>query len=180
MAHVLPLRYTMKQQTIVNRGNIYGKKKRSLLGVIRLFPVFFFFAFFLPCTALPGTERFTLEYGDGQFRGHRDGTRIYLKKTLKEHYAEVDVSSYRLRKVILVAWSKNTTASVQLRVGPEMSSIYNVDRRKPERLRKGGHSHTSIAIENPFYESWGPWQLLLHGDIALRQVVLEVEKRDPG
>lgn len=174
----------MKQKITGGVRNTYGKRTWTVFGLAQLLlvllPVFIFGALLLPSVALAGTERFILDYGDSQFRGHHDGTKIYLKKSLKEHYPVVDVSNYRLRKVILDAWTNSGTGNVRLRIGPEMTSIYNVDRRNRDMARERGHSSSAVAIENPFYESWGPWQLLLHGDITLRQVILEVEKRDTG
>ena len=104
----------MKQKTTGGIGIVYGKKTRDVAGAAQLllviFPILVFSALLLPSVALAGTERLILDYGDSQFRGYRDGTKIYLKKSLKEHYPEVDVSSYRLHKVILVAWTNNGTA----------------------------------------------------------------------
>ncbi len=174
----------MKLKKSVGRGNSYGKTRRAVSGVAQLllvfFPVLFFLALVVSSKALAATERLTLDYGDSQFRGDRDGVKIFLKKSLKEHYPVVDVSNYHLRKVILVAWTNNGTGSVQLRIGPEMTSIYKVERVSRNMPKESGHSPSAVVIDNPFFESWGPWQLLLDGDITLRQVILEVEKRDTG
>jgi hypothetical protein len=136
----------------------------------------------LPLSAAAGNdrqrERFILDFGDSHIRGQRgEAAPIFLKKALRRQHPWVNVSEYRLKKVVLVAKTKHGRGGAQLRVGPEVTGFYGVGGHP--RSFNGNHrkSFDRVRIHNPFNQSWGPWQLLLRGNFKVRKVVLEVEKR---
>lgn len=132
----------------------------------------------LPGQALAKGNRFVLDFGGSHIVSERHGnSSLYLKKELQEQYPGIVVSNYRLRKVILVAKSKRGSGEAQLRVGPKLTGRYRVGGNP--RMFSSNHdkSYNSVWIDNPFYDSWGPWQLLLQGNLKVREVVLVVEER---
>ncbi len=123
-------------------------------------------------------ERFVLDFGDQQFSSyHGEPSTLYLKKALRRQYPYVNVSDYRLRKVVLVAKTYYGRGNAQLRVGPEMTDLYRVGGHPHQFDRKKRNSFDKVRIHNPFRDSWGPWQLYLRGNFKVRKVVLVVEKR---
>ncbi|MEE4241075.1 MAG: hypothetical protein V2I36_06390 [Desulfopila sp.] len=132
------------------------------------FLLFLFLVLLQVNSAVAGTERFILDYGDAHFGGYRGEVEIYLKKALQENVTEVNVAQYLLRRVVVVARAKHGRGTAQLRIGPEMTRAVDV----------GQDAFTIISLENPFKESWGPWRLLLSGNIVLREVTLVVERRE--
>jgi len=123
-------------------------------------------------------QRFVLNFHDSRLRGHRGEPAIlYLKKELLRQYPGIDVTDLRLRKVVLVAKTKVGRGMAQLRVGPELSRMYQVAGSPPDFHSRNRHSYDRTRILNPFMPSWGPWQLHLRGHFKVRKVVVEVEQR---
>ncbi len=129
-----------------------------------------FVFFLLPLPAMAEKQRIVLDFTDGHMQSRRgEQTAIFLKKELIRHYPGINVSDLLLHKVILIGTSEKGKGLAQLRVGPNSSGVYQVGRHK--------HSFSQVELANPFRQSWGPWQLLLNGDVKIRKVVLEVENR---
>ncbi len=160
-----------------------SKDRHGFSGVIILAIVLL--AFLLPSTAMAGDhkhrgpkDRYVLDFGDTQFRGYRgEPAKLYLKKALRRQYPWVNVSDYRLRKVVLVAKTYHGRGKAQLRVGPEMSDMYRVGGHPNYYYKDRHNSFDKVRIHNPFHDSWGPWQLYLRGNFKVRKVVLVVERR---
>lgn len=136
----------------------------------------------LPLTAAAGNdrqrERFMLDFGDSYIRGQRgEAAPIFLKKALHRQHPWINVSEYRLKKVVLVAKTKHGRGGARLRVGPEVTGFHGVGGHPRGFHRKHRKSFDRVHIYNPSNQSWGPWQLLLRGNFKVRKVVLEVEKR---
>lgn len=148
-------------------------------AIIRVMLIVLVLLLFSPLQAAAGKgkadrERFVLDFGDSHFRGN---PTLFLKRELLNQYPGINISDYRLRRVVLVAKTKKGQGSAQLRVGPELSPQYRVD-----GLPRAFHSHhpesfDRIRIRNPFRDSWGPWQLFLQGNFKVRKVVLVLERR---
>ena len=119
-------------------------------------------------------ERFVLDFGDSHFRGN---PTLFLKRELLNQYPGINIADYRLRRVVLVAKTKAGHGSAQLRVGPELSPQYRVNGAPRSFHSYHPESFDRIRIRNPFYDSWGPWQLFLQGNFKVRKIVLVVEKR---
>jgi hypothetical protein len=133
-----------------------------------------------PLQAMAGTDRLVLDFGDGHFRSGRGySSTLFLKKALLEQYPGINISDYRLRKVVVVAKSKIGRGDVQLRVGPEVTDRYRVAGDPRGFYSDHPRSFDRVRIHNPFADSWGPWQLLLNGNFKVRKVVLVVEQRHP-
>lgn len=123
-------------------------------------------------------ERFVLEFNDTRFRGFRDNyATIHLKRALHRQYPRVNVSDYRLRKVVLIAKSHRGRGNVQLRVGPELTERQRVAGYPQDFYYNQRHTYDRVGIRNPFGDSWGPWQLFLRGHFKVKKIVLVVEKR---
>lgn len=136
----------------------------------------------LPLNAAAGNggqrERFILNFGDSHIRGQRGGVApIFLKKALHRQHPWVNVSEYRLKKVVLVAKTKHGQGGAQLRVGPKVTGFQGVGGHPRGFHRNHPKSFDRVRIHNPFNQSWGPWQLLLKGNFKVRKVALVVEKR---
>lgn len=127
-----------------------------------------------------GKDRLVLDFADSHIRGSRGyASTLYLKKALLEQYPGINISDYRLRKVVVVAKSKIGRGDVQLRVGPEVTGRYRVAGSPGGFYSNHPRSFDRVGIHNPFGDSWGPWQLLLNGNFKVRKVELVVEERHP-
>lgn len=149
------------------------KSYRSILLLLA-----FSFLLFFPLQAMADEERLVLDFGDSHVRSSRGyASTLYLKKALSEQYPWINVSDYRLRKVVVVAKTKMGRGDVQLRVGPELTGHYRVAGSPRNFHDNDRRSFDRVRIHNPFKDSWGPWQLLLNGNFKVRKVVLVVEER---
>lgn len=123
-------------------------------------------------------EKFVLDFGDSYFRGmHGGGAVLHLKRALKQQYPWVDVSDYRLKKVVLVAKTKFGRGHAQLRVGPEFSDRYRIKGRPHSFNDNRKKTFDRVNIRSPYHDSWGPWRLQLHGIFKVKKVVLVAERR---
>lgn len=175
---------TNHSQQNCNREAVTDKKEGHIRNIVL---VMLLLAIIFSTGAMAGDDhgrkgykdKFVIDFGDQQFNGHYgEPNTLYLKKALRRQYPRVNVSDYRLRRVVLVAKTYHGRGKAQLRVGPEMTDLYNVGGH-PEGFHGNRHgSFDKVKIRNPFRDSWGPWQLYLRGTFKVRQVVLVVEKRE--
>ena len=122
-------------------------------------------------------DRFVLEYNDSQIRSHRgEPASLFLKKALRDQYPWVDVEDLELRRVVLIAKSRQGRGEAQLRVGHRMTDMYQVDGGSG-RFRDRRDSFDRIHFSNPSYDSNGPWQIDMLGNFVVNKVVLEVDNR---
>lgn len=129
-------------------------------------------------TAMAARDRIVLEYHDSHLRSDRGGpATLFLKKTLRDQYPWVEVEDLDLRRVVLVAKSRHGRGEAYLRVGHRMTETYPVHGRPNEFRDDRRRSFDRIQFTNPSHDSSGPWQIDLHGNFVVRQVVLEVADR---
>ena len=164
------------QRTQQESVGMKNKKKNFLPMKVALFGLFVLLLF--PMSSMAGTDRLVLDFGDSHLRSDNGyASTLFLKRALLEQYPGIEVSDYRLRRVVVVAKSKAGRGNVQLRVGPEVSGRYRVA-GIPRDFRNGQrYTFDRIRIDNPFGDSWGPWQLHFHGNFKVRKVVLILEER---
>lgn len=174
----------------MNKSKLYlegGKKISATAHVKHVVLMMLLIIFLAPLDALAGKgghnyqekDRFVLDFDDSYVRGNRhEPNTLYLKKMLRQQYPWLNVSDYRLRKVVVVAKTQYGRGKVQLRVGPEASDLYRVSGRPDYFQSYHKRSFDKVRIHNPFYESWGPWQLFMRGKFKIRKIVLFVEKRE--
>lgn len=150
-----------------------SKTKKKLVYCIILF-----FLFALPLNVMAARDQFVLNFEDSYINGTKGRpATLYLKKALRQQYPGIDVTEFRLLKVILMAKTKKGGGVAQLRVGPEVSDSYRVN-GYPRRFHHNNRdSFDRVSIENPYKNSRGPWQLNLKGKFKIRKVVLFVEER---
>ena len=167
-----------------NKEKLGSKCKRmigmngSKTGVKLSYCVILFFLFALPMNVMAAKERYVLDFGDRYMVGIRgDSATLYLKKALRNQYPGIDVTNFRLLKVVLLAKTKKGRGVAQLRVGPEVSEFYRVAGRSKGFRHNKLDSFDRVSIENPYNNSRGPWQLNLQGKFKVRKVVLVVEER---
>ncbi len=123
-------------------------------------------------------QKFVLRFTNSTFRGHGPKpTILFLKKELRRQYPGIDVSSLRLREVVLVAKTKFGHGSAELRVGPQFSGPYTVAGRPDFFQSQRKHTFDKVRFQNPYLQSWGPWQLNLQGIFSVKKVVLLVDHR---
>lgn len=137
-----------------------------------------FILFSLPLNAMAEREKFVLDFDDSRIEGRRGApTPLFLKKELRRQYPGIDVTELQLHEVIVVAKSRKGRGEVQLKVGPESSSLYRIEGHPRQSYRSDSHSFSRVSIINPFPQSWGPWQLLVSGNVTVRKVIVVVEDR---
>lgn len=157
------------------KNNTKSKRHFSKALLLGLFLLLLF-----PLQAMAGKDRLVLDFADSHIRSSQGyASTLYLKKALLEQYPGINISDYRLRKVVVVAKTKVGKGVVQLRVGPEVTDHYRVAGSPGGFHSNHPRSFDRVGIHNPFDDSWGPWQLLLNGNFKVRKVVLVVEERHP-
>jgi len=162
-----------------------GSKWQKMIGIndsktrVKLsYCVILFFLFAFPMNVMAAKEKYVLDFGDQFMNGTRgDSATLYLKKALRNQYPGIDVTDFRLLKVVLLAKTKKGRGVAQLRVGPEVSEFYRVAGRPRGFRHNNRDSFDRISIENPYNNSRGPWQLNLQGKFKVRKVILIVEER---
>ena len=159
----------MKTSEKNNSAVLSAAQRISLVAAVLM-------AFFVSTDAMAARERLVLDYGDSQIRGQKgQSATLYLKKTLKEQYPWVDIADLDLRRVVLIAKSKQGMGGAQLRVGNRMTEMYQVDGR-PDRFRDDRrYTFDRVHFSNPSSDSSGPWQIELQGNFVVNKVVLEVD-----
>lgn len=121
-------------------------------------------------------DRFVLDYNDSHIRSHRgEPASLLLKKALRNQYPWVEVGDLELRRVVLIAKSRQGRGKAQLRVGHRMSDMYLVDDGSGRRDRRD--SFDRVVFRNPSFDSDGPWQIDMLGNFVVNKVVLEVDSR---
>ena len=126
----------------------------------------------------PETQRFVLHFHDDIIQGHGAASPLlFLKKELHRQYPGIDVSSLRLREVVLVAKTMFGRGTAELRVGPRFSGAYRIAGRPDFFHSSRKQTFDKVAIVSPYPQSWGPWQLKLQGLFSVRKIVLVTEQR---
>jgi hypothetical protein len=113
-------------------------------------------------------------------RGKQDRpATFHLKRELKERYPSMDMSTLRLKKVILIAKSRLGYGQVSLRTGENVSQAVTIagDPKHFQNPRK--FTFHRVVLENSSRDNKGGWQLLLTGHIVARQVTLVLERSVP-
>jgi len=140
--------------------------------------VILFFLFALPLNVMAAKDRFVLDFQDCYMNGTKgEPASLYLKKALRQQYPGVDVTDFRLLKVVLLAKTKKGKGTAQLRVGPEVSDFHRVDGHPRVFNHNKRNTFDKVSIVSPYHNSRGPWQLNLRGKFKVRKVVLVVEER---
>ena len=135
-----------------------------------------FLILLVPLNALASRERFVLEFNDSQIRGYQgESVTLFLKRSLKQQYPKVEISDMDLLRVVLVAKSKLGKGGAQLRVGDQVTPMYQVDGHPWSFKKNHPKSFDRINFRNPSNTSRGRWQVDLKGNFVVRKVVLVVE-----
>lgn len=132
--------------------------------------------FLLPITALATTERYVLQFYDNHILSYQNQpATLFLKKSLKQQYPNVDIAHMELKKVVLVAKTNQGRGGAQLRVGDWLTKRHIVNGQPRFFQDHRPFSFDRIAFNNPSRFSNGPWQVDLNGNFIVRKVVVEVE-----
>lgn len=155
--------------SVMSNGSTFGVWGRSVLTLALLI-------FILPCLAAASQERYVIDFGDRHISRHKGGHEtIFLKKSLKEQYPWIDLKNSDLRKVVLVAKSKNGRGAVQFRLGDWLTGMHPI-KGSSHSFQKGRRTpFDRIAFHHPYGKSRGPWQLHLKGNLVIRKVIVEIE-----
>lgn len=148
--------------------------KSSVLG--RSVMILTLLIFLVPCLAAASKERYVIDFGDRHISKHK-GARatIFLKKSLKEQYPWLDLNKSELRKVVLVARSRNGRGAVQFRVGDWLTGMHPIKGSSHSFTKRPRVPFDRIAFHHPTGKSRGPWQLHLKGNVIIRKVIVEIE-----
>ncbi len=162
-------RSMVKNNMSASRRNMKLLVSRSLLFAILMLSC-------IPAWVMASQERFVLDFNDSHIRGHKgEVATIFLKKSLKEQYPWVQVSDLKLKKVVLVAKSKQGRGGAGLRVGTLATDMHEVGGSPRAFHNNGRSSFDRVKFWNPSHGSRGPWQLGLRGNFIVRKVILIVD-----
>lgn len=132
-------------------------------------------------TAQAARDRFVLDYHDSQVRSHRgEPATLYLKRALKEQYPGVVIDDLELRRVVLIAKSRQGRGEARLQVGHRTTEMFRVEGGEGRFRDERRFTFDRVFFSNPSRNSNGPWQIDLQGNFIVRKVVLEVEVRRQG
>lgn len=102
---------------------------------------------------------------------------FHIKRAFQNQYPHLDVSQYRLCRLVLQAKSSRRGA-VRLRVGGDMSPWYSIERRdKRGFFEPRGRLSQKTILTSPSRDGWGPWLLFFRGEVMVDRVVIMVKKR---
>jgi len=163
------------KRAMVN-NNMSGSRKNMKLWVSKSLLFAMLMLFCIPAWAMASQERFVLDFNDSHIRSHKgEAATIFLKKSLKEQHPWVQLSDLELKKVVLVAKSKQGRGGVGLRVGKVATDMYEVGGRPRSFHNNDRSSFDRVKFWNPSHGSRGPWQIGLRGNFIVRKVILIVD-----
>ena len=137
------------------------------------------FALALPSYAQRGrtsTEQLVLKLNDAHYRG---SSVIQLKQQIRQQYPRMILRNFKLKRVKLVAKSKQGRGSAELMVGQSSQDRGNIAGSPREFHSSKAYTFDRVALNN-YSGRQGAWQIHLQGNIIVRKVVvvLESEFRD--
>jgi hypothetical protein len=123
------------------------------------------------------SEQLSMHFHDINMQSRRsEPVTIFLKKELKNRYPDLDISTFELKKVLVVAKSNKGRGIVKLYIGNDVIDE-NVISPTPHSFRNPSqYTFEQISIRNRTDHSNGPWQLQFSGNIILRKIILFVER----
>lgn len=120
-----------------------------------------------------GRQRLVLHLGDAHYRG--DNT-IFLRRELNAQYPHLRLQGADLLRVRVVGKSRHGRGQASLEVGG-----YEVDRATLGGVPADFHNDVPYTFSRVDlmnnYDSRGPWQIKLRGNIKVRRVVVIVQTR---
>ncbi len=132
------------------KSNMSGDRENMKLWVSRSLLFAMLMLFCIPAWAMASQERFVLDFNDSHIRGHKgEAATIFLKKSLKEQYPWVQVADLKLKKVVLVAKSKQGRGGAGLRVGKRATDMYEVGGRPRSFHNNNRSSFDRVKFCNP-------------------------------
>ncbi len=130
------------------------------------------------------SEKVVLDFGERQiFAKPNDPAFIFLKKEMHDRFPQINISSLALEKVVILAKSRRGHGTVQLKVGKNVTPKAQIAGSPQAFYSPARHTFDRVQLNNPSYNSNGPWRLLLRGNIVISKIVLiinddqHIEKR---
>ena len=123
-------------------------------------------------SSYPMNPEVELHFNHWHLHGHK---RVYLRKVFKRQYPGIDILSYDLRRVVVLAKSYRGRSEATLRVGNHRSrtrSIYG----QSDVFHNPDQGYRTISFKNPKRDSRGLWQLDFNGDVKLDRIVLVLQR----
>lgn len=125
------------------------------------------------------TERVVLNFYDQVYKGE---TTLFLKKELRRQHPNIDINTYNLVKVRLVAKTRRGHGGALLKVGSWMSQERRIYGNPDDFHRDRPRTFDRVDFYNDSYRQRGrtPWQMQLKGFFKVRKVVLELQRQRLG
>jgi len=134
-----------------------------------LFSVIFFTmsALFMTKTIYAAPQKLVLKFGGKTFIKNNI---IPLKKLIKQNYPYTNLHNKDLLRVVLLAKSKFGKGTAKLVIGSKESSPVFLNGYPSKFFVNQKNTYDKVTIENPSYDSFGKWQILLRGNIRVLKI----------
>ena len=120
------------------------------------------------------TQRVVLDYAGMHTQTNKGGVdRLALKRKMRD--MGMEPNDFELVAASLVAKSRRGRATAVLRVGGDFAAQQTIA-GQPSTFQSPGQFNT-LRFTNPSNTSDGRWQILLNGNIKIKQVVLELKAK---
>jgi hypothetical protein len=126
--------------------------------------------------AAQARENFTLQLNDQETNGN---ATLMLRQLLQQQH-NINPGNFRLVGVRLVAKSRQGQGSARLKVGNWESNDKRVNGNPLDFNRPGAGTFDQIDFSNSANNDNGAWQILLHGNIKTRKVVVVLDRSGGG
>jgi len=134
----------------------------------------------LESSAREQTKKLILEMEDTLIRSTANApSTLHLKQNIKNRYPNLDLSAVELKRVTIIAKSRQGRGRVQLHVGRNTSPAKVIDGQKHQFNSGAKNTFHRVQFANPAAGSEGIWQLHFTGHFIVKRIAIVIEKQ-PG
>jgi len=123
--------------------------------------------------ARPVEKKFVLKFQGQRFQQQ---SKLFLKQELQRQHG-INVQNFKLKKVRLVAKSKNGNGRAKLVVGQDQTQMKYINGHPQDFRYNAPETWDRINFRNPSYNSRGNWQIHMRGKIKVKRVVVWLERK---
>jgi len=156
--------YTYSRIKFRNTGGSRGVWQVQLRGNIKVKNVIVKFK---------GSNNTIKLYVGDQFRGE---SVLPIKRMLREQNPQALARLENLKKVTIVAKSRRGRGSAALKTGRDITREKTIDGVPYEFRTEDAFTYSQVSFQGPGYAFRGPMQILLRGNIKVKEVILQFRR----